>query len=158
MGFGYDDENYEDYAMRKHQSYMDKGAQMRNDVTAKVAERESGRQLLFSSRRRHTRFDCDWSSDVCSSDLEAMVMMSSAGAPRPWRRISAARAEASGSPASTMRCPWAMLNAFLVCRQAESSPIRTHVSFTGVRGRWRSWAPSCRGWRRRESESSPPTL
>src|SRR5256886_14474499 len=22
-----------------------------------------------SSRRRHTRFDCDWSSDVCSSDL-----------------------------------------------------------------------------------------
>src|SRR3990167_1111691 len=24
---------------------------------------------LFSSRRRHTRFDCDWSSDVCSSDL-----------------------------------------------------------------------------------------
>src|SRR5256886_4601278 len=23
----------------------------------------------FSSRRRHTRFDCDWSSDVCSSDL-----------------------------------------------------------------------------------------
>src|SRR3990167_5537737 len=25
---------------------------------------------FFSSRRRHTRFDCDWSSDVCSSDLE----------------------------------------------------------------------------------------
>src|SRR2546430_3136226 len=24
---------------------------------------------FFSSRRRHTRFDCDWSSDVCSSDL-----------------------------------------------------------------------------------------
>src|SRR2546430_11558560 len=23
----------------------------------------------FPSRRRHTRFDCDWSSDVCSSDL-----------------------------------------------------------------------------------------
>src|SRR5438270_10385996 len=26
--------------------------------------------FFFSSRRRHTRFDCDWSSDVCSSDLE----------------------------------------------------------------------------------------
>src|SRR6266853_6521709 len=25
--------------------------------------------FLFSSRRRHTSFDCDWSSDVCSSDL-----------------------------------------------------------------------------------------
>src|SRR2546430_8873694 len=30
-------------------------------------------RFFFSSRRRHTRFDCDWSSDVCSSDLEGMV-------------------------------------------------------------------------------------
>src|SRR2546430_3123718 len=33
---------------------------------------KAGRVMLFfffSSRRRHTRFDCDWSSDVCSSDL-----------------------------------------------------------------------------------------
>src|SRR2546430_10168351 len=28
---------------------------------------------FFSSRRRHTRFDCDWSSDVCSSDLLLFV-------------------------------------------------------------------------------------
>src|SRR5690242_21599416 len=26
--------------------------------------------LFFSSRRRHTRLTCDWSSDVCSSDLD----------------------------------------------------------------------------------------
>src|SRR5260370_16221734 len=25
--------------------------------------------FFLSSRRRHTRFKCDWSSDVCSSDL-----------------------------------------------------------------------------------------
>src|SRR5690242_21066868 len=25
--------------------------------------------FFFSSRRRHTRLPCDWSSDVCSSDL-----------------------------------------------------------------------------------------
>src|SRR6202050_5809798 len=24
---------------------------------------------IFSSRSRHTRYQCDWSSDVCSSDL-----------------------------------------------------------------------------------------
>src|SRR5467141_4387960 len=30
--------------------------------------------FFFSSRRRHTRFKCDWSSDVCSSDLEARSM------------------------------------------------------------------------------------
>src|SRR5438270_871617 len=27
--------------------------------------------FFFSSRRRHTRFDCDWSSDVCSSDYRS---------------------------------------------------------------------------------------
>src|SRR5689334_23673135 len=26
--------------------------------------------FFFSSRRRHTRWNCDWSSDVCSSDLD----------------------------------------------------------------------------------------
>src|SRR2546427_99249 len=40
--------------------------------------------FFFSSRRRHTRFDCDWSSDVCSSDL----------APRPRKR---ARRRAAGA-------------------------------------------------------------
>src|SRR5690242_21942080 len=29
--------------------------------------------FFFSSRRRHTRLTCDWSSDVCSSDLEAAL-------------------------------------------------------------------------------------
>src|SRR6266542_3602790 len=30
--------------------------------------------FFFSSRRRHTRFYRDWSSDVCSSDLEGPVL------------------------------------------------------------------------------------
>src|SRR2546430_9448906 len=30
--------------------------------------------FFFSSRRRHTRFDCDWSSDVCSSDLVVVTV------------------------------------------------------------------------------------
>src|SRR5690606_39505167 len=29
---------------------------------------------FFSSRRRHTRFSRDWSSDVCSSDLKTMLL------------------------------------------------------------------------------------
>src|SRR5438034_2349069 len=29
--------------------------------------------FFFSSRRRHTRSLCDWSSDVCSSDLRAVL-------------------------------------------------------------------------------------
>src|SRR2546421_9459659 len=30
--------------------------------------------FFFSSRRRHTRSDRDWSSDVCSSDLQKVVV------------------------------------------------------------------------------------
>src|SRR5260370_19716823 len=29
--------------------------------------------FFFPSRRRHTRFKCDWSSDVCSSDLPTLT-------------------------------------------------------------------------------------
>src|SRR6266481_5611002 len=32
--------------------------------------RSLGSSFFFSRRRRHTRWNCDWSSDVCSSDLE----------------------------------------------------------------------------------------
>src|SRR5690242_13989131 len=31
--------------------------------------------FFFSSRRRHTRLTCDWSSDVCSSDLFFMNLL-----------------------------------------------------------------------------------
>src|SRR3989475_3694476 len=41
--------------------------------------------FFFSSRRRHTRFDCDWSSDVCSSDL-AFVAVGARLGHRPPRR------------------------------------------------------------------------
>src|SRR5689334_23852488 len=36
-------------------------------VVLKAPSRSCG--FFFSSRRRHTRWNCDWSSDVCSSDL-----------------------------------------------------------------------------------------
>src|SRR2546427_4651177 len=36
--------------------------------------------FFFSSRRRHTIFDCDWSSDVCSSDLHIDAVHAEGGA------------------------------------------------------------------------------
>src|SRR5690606_40388921 len=59
--------------------------------------------FFFSSRRRHTRFSRDWSSDVCSSDLAGGAVLDAlAGAPwgsalspceinvlRRWARLSA---------------------------------------------------------------------
>src|SRR5437660_3441628 len=51
--------------------------------------------FFFSSRRRHTRWPRDWSSDVCSSDLETRVTvlghLQRGGVPTPFDRILATR-------------------------------------------------------------------
>src|SRR5690606_40886330 len=41
-----------------------------------MAQRRAVLAFFFSSRRRHTRFSRDWSSDVCSSDLVDQVTRS----------------------------------------------------------------------------------
>src|SRR3712207_8747501 len=41
--------------------------------------------FFFSSRRRHTRYWRDWSSDVCSSDLEDRVQEYGAQEPQEGR-------------------------------------------------------------------------
>src|SRR5690606_39656795 len=43
--------------------------------------------FFFSSRRRHTRFSRDWSSDVCSSDLHASERLRRARAHRIMGRL-----------------------------------------------------------------------
>src|SRR6266480_3729756 len=43
--------------------------------------------FFFSSRRRHTRLTCDWSSDVCSSDLDhglTVPLNLAFGSPKQW--------------------------------------------------------------------------
>src|SRR5207302_2087297 len=61
--------------------------------------------FFFSSRRRHTRFSRDWSSDVCSSDLdvaslEALVDPALVAARDEFGRGALARAaEAASAPA-----------------------------------------------------------
>src|SRR5882762_2879405 len=51
--------------------------------------------FFFSSRRRHTRFKCDWSSDVCSSDLLVGVASN--------RNGYGARVEVVGAEPATIR-------------------------------------------------------
>src|SRR5256885_5343666 len=55
--------------------------------------------FFFSSRRRHTRLQGDWSSDVCSSDLSARKEGLGPRGPNRWGR----------SPASQGRSPRAMI-------------------------------------------------
>src|SRR5436309_11865705 len=43
--------------------------------------------FFFSSRRRHTRFSRDWSSDVCSSDLVMTELRQLVGRRREVRQL-----------------------------------------------------------------------
>src|SRR5205807_3626625 len=57
--------------------------------------------FFFSSRRRHTRLQGDWSSDVCSSDLSSAAQALSRASTAPAR---ASRAGGGGrSPAQGLR-------------------------------------------------------
>src|SRR3954465_7691154 len=48
----------------------------------------AGLLFFFSSRRRHTVLSCDWSSDVCSSDLFVIFFIPDpTAALREWRRV-----------------------------------------------------------------------
>src|SRR2546430_6752697 len=57
--------------------------------------------FFFSSRRRHTRFDCDWSSDVCSSDL--CPQLTRFRAVTTFERESSARKESLGCKRRPLR-------------------------------------------------------
>src|SRR3712207_1086071 len=60
------------------------------------------RVIFFSSRRRHTRYWRDWSSDVCSSDLGTAASPTARGCSgSPTRpRTSTSREGSSGAPAT----------------------------------------------------------
>src|SRR5437588_3692913 len=53
--------------------------------------------FFFSSRRRHTRSLCDWSSDVCSSDLQQALVDFASVMTNPEERKNALNQALSGS-------------------------------------------------------------
>ena len=51
----------------------------KNEEADEIVKFMISRVFFFSSRRRHTRLQGDWSSDVCSSDLNYLEMGGSNG-------------------------------------------------------------------------------
>src|SRR5207302_4734190 len=65
-----------------------------------IEEAETSDFFFFSSRRRHTRFSRDWSSDVCSSDLHV----------RAFAKRQGLVAEAMTVLQKQERCPFELLH------------------------------------------------
>src|SRR5258707_3866969 len=59
--------------------------------------------FFFSSRRRHTRYWRDWSSDVCSSDLRPSVPLPIRGR---WEAEQTAGVEIATLPVRNVYSPW----------------------------------------------------
>src|SRR5260370_18264033 len=106
--------------------------------------------FFFSSRRRHTRFKCDWSSDVCSSDLFVQPFMPNYGQPDAdlLENISAAiivdQQRLGGNPRSTVATvtDTAQMLRVLFSRLGEPRlPAPGYYSFNDPRG----MCPDCEG-------------
>src|SRR5256885_5440185 len=61
--------------------------------------------FFFSSRRRHTRFQGDWSSDVCSSDLPYLNPLRTSPPLRPEKPVHAHPASGRADPRPAERAP-----------------------------------------------------
>src|SRR5260221_5625883 len=63
------------YVVRSDETGIFTGTdQLNADIEGVGDEDPAERCFFFSSRRRHTRSLCDWSSDVCSSDLDPVAV------------------------------------------------------------------------------------
>src|SRR4051812_49918144 len=100
--------------------------------------------FFFSSRRRHTILTCDWSSDVCSSDLDMAISWEYWP---PQSRTRTGRSSAAGSGSGTTAALPAIVRRFLrdrhVVRVALAQPgrgdARSEERRVGEEGRWRGW-------------------
>src|SRR5260370_13535755 len=94
--------------------------------------------FFFSSRRRHTRFKCDWSSDVCSSDLGwggKTLGPPIFGFSRPLAESAASRTHSASSRSRDWRASQRLLGSV-----ASRSGLRSEERRGGEEGRSR-WAP-----------------
>src|SRR3712207_7612676 len=103
-------------------------------------EVEEPRWFFFSSRRRHTRYWRDWSSDVCSSDLRLVADMRRE---QQASRVGQVEAPAVAGPRDHPHMPRSRLDAGVVEQRAErdaAPALRSEERRVGKECRFR-WLP-----------------
>src|SRR2546430_433728 len=97
--------------------------------------------FFFSSRRRHTRFDCDWSSDVCSSDLSGAARASSREAPATAKQETAAVIPSTHAIARGPGLPW-YVAAVMIAATSAVVGVMWDISWHRSIGRDTFWTPA----------------
>src|ERR1035438_9199648 len=99
-------------------------------------------RFFFSSRRRHTRCQSDWSSDVCSSDLGPHKNNFSA---TTWRRLSVQChilfAKAENSVEVVGRTPWSARDALVPLPEQRYQHLARREQADGGVGRGQEGPP-----------------
>src|SRR5256885_9473042 len=93
--------------------------------------------FFFSSRRRHTRLQGDWSSDVCSSDLAARPRARQRSRPRSERKKVRTAAKKKAATRNPWRC---VVQRRSPAKAAWPRPKRSEERRVGKEGRSR-WSP-----------------
>src|SRR5438034_3051977 len=89
--------------------------------------------FFFSSRRRHTRSLCDWSSDVCSSDLIDRFPKASGGSdPTLSRELSRVLDRADGDAKSLGDAYVSTEHLLLALAEEKGATARQLLSANGV--------------------------
>src|SRR5690606_41021973 len=95
--------------------------------------------FLFSSRRRHTRFSRDWSSDVCSSDLLATELEAAeAASPPDATKVAGLKALIQQTDAEYTRVQKAVSES-PAFRTAIAATIGNQIGRASCRGRVQTW-------------------
>src|SRR5205085_7332042 len=97
-------------------------------VLGRIGDGDVDEFFFFSSRRRHTRFDCDWSSDVCSSDLARCIgRIGSTGIRRKKSANTEVKEETAMNWFKNLKISVKLISAFLIL-----SGITGVVGYVGI--------------------------
>src|SRR2546421_4297742 len=92
--------------------------------------------FFFSSRRRHTRSDRDWSSDVCSSDLSRSSASGSPSCVHVRLRLPAERRSTAALPAFGPKYQTASTSSWAARTSARTSRSEERRVGKECRSRW----------------------
>src|SRR5438477_11399596 len=106
----------------------------------------NGGVFFFSCRRRHTRLTCDWSSDVCSSDLAALFVATTV-----------LSAQQAAPPATDGAACWA-LSTVVATNKAAPKQSRKAMLFFKCRSEERRVGKECGSRRSQELKKRKTTL